>query len=196
MEVTNPQELVARLSNDIGRAWARCLELPQPVEILVPDQPIQSALLVFKVVVPDGISWDDMTAAFHDVKTSTNVVFGFWVDSDNDLWIRAGVDVFSGIRLDRGLLSRAYSVLNDLAYESPRRLQLIKLTAKERPQQTNMPARVLGERQEIAYFLRYSLRLNPQDIASVLQLLDRMHWKWEDSHKMSQGTCKSRCISD
>jgi hypothetical protein len=182
-----PKQLVDHIANAIGSAWAKSLELPQPVSIVVPGQPIQSSLLVFKVIVPDGTSWDAMTATFCDVKTSTNVVFDFEKDSDNDLWIRAGVDVFAGVRLDRGILSRAHSVINDLGFASSRRLQLIKLTEKELPQQAQLSVDVLGERQTTAYFLRYSLRLNPHDIAFTLSYLERMHpgFRWSALYNVS-----------
>jgi hypothetical protein len=185
-----PKQLVDHLANAIGSAWAECLELPQPVSIVVPGQPIQSSLLVFKVIILDGTSWDAMTDSFYDVKTSTNVVFDFEKDSDNNLWIRAGVDVFAGVRLDRGILSRAHSVINDLGFASPRRLQLIKLTRDELPQQTHLSAEVLKERQTTAYFLRYSLRLNPQDIAFALSFLERIHpgHRWSTLYNISGNT--------
>lgn len=194
MENTTPKQLVDRLANAIGPAWAKCLKLPQPFSIVVPDQPIQSSLLVFKVIVPDGTSLDDMLTAFHDVKTSTNVVFDSWEGSVNDLWIRAGLDVFTGIREDRGLLSRTHSIVNDLPFESPRRLQLIKLTKGDRPPQTSLAADILMERQDMAYFLRYSLRLNPQDLAFVLDFLGRTRWRWRDLRKICALECKSEIL--
>jgi hypothetical protein len=191
-----PKQLVDHLANTIGPAWATCLKLPQPVSIVVPDQPIQSALLVFTVVVPDGTSWDVMLTAFHDVKTSTNVVFDFEKDSDNSLWIRAGVDVFTGIRLDRGLLSRAHSVINDVSFASPRRLQLVKLTADELPQQTRLTDNSLRERQTAAFFLRYSLRLSPQDIDFALSYLERIYpgFRWSALNWISEATGEFPCI--
>ena len=190
MENLTPNQLVNKLATTIGNAWARSLALPEPIAIIVPDQPIQSAELVFQVRIPDSQSWSSMLSAFHDVKTSTNVVHDFWEDDSSNLWVRAGVDVFSGVRLDRGLLSRATSVLHDLAFASPRRLQLIKLTATALPVRNPLSEEVRIERQQVAYFLRYSLRLNPQDISLVLRHLERAGLRWRPFSKTTLLQCK------
>lgn len=176
------KELATYLASELARAWQLELGIQEAINIVPPAQPILGSELHFAVpTLPTTYTWKRMTESFAEATLRTTVVQSWWFDDKEKatIWMLAGREVYTGIRLDHGLASRVHSVLNDLPFDSPRRIQLIKLKHGSLEARDMLQPEVYEERQMMSHYLRASERLNAPDVSTVMDFLARHPQKWD-----------------
>lgn len=182
--------LFDKLTSTIAGAWSRIHGLDQPVRITVQRDPTQFAEQVITIVPPEAISWSELIDSFVDVQASTNIIQDFWFD-DGTIMVQLGLDYLRGTLRDSGSLSRVHSAANDLAFDSPQRLQRLRLvSAGSRPATEAIEASTRREMQMMACFLRYSPRMNSYGIAMFPRITHRKQYKITGRHRFPAEHCK------
>ena len=110
--------------------------------------------------------------------------------TDDAVYLRIGSEYWPVTRKDRFLGSRVITGKNNEPLRSQRHVQLVELTIGD----TLIPGPFSRSYQEIAWFLRSSLRLNPVDISRIIEEVDtgsRGHAQlsWKDEHSICFTVC-------
>jgi len=120
--------------------------------------------------VPKGLSWED-DVGLEAATSRTDMIHGPWRGKDHVSLILMGMDVWRSTRLLRLQSSRHFFILNNDLLDSTKRMQTVWISQKSESESET------AETQDMAHFLRASLRLNAQDVSLVLATLQELGWQ-------------------
>ena len=111
---------------------------------------------------------------FDRAAKTSSVIQSHFVDNagSRTIHVKAGYDILQSIRNDRKSGSKVHSILNNDPFSSDRRMQLISIVRKYESYvegSADLPRRIFKERQLVASYMHFTLRMNPRDITELLE---------------------------